>query len=270
MTFSRITPARLGWIVERMGIRDLEIVETLLRVRVASAKQFERLHFYGGTPLSNARASQLVLKRLTSWHVLNQLDRRIGGVRAGSAGYVYALGIAGQRLTNGGPAGGHRHERPWTPSHVFMDHTLAVTELYVRLRVAARAGVMELDTFETEPGCWRRFSGPAGEVVTLKPDALVRLTTRDFTEHAFIEVDLGTESRTAIRVKLDRYRAYWASGQEQRFHAVFPRVLWLVPSPARYKLIVDMASRQPAEAWQLFKVAEFDNAIEALVGDRDD
>jgi hypothetical protein len=30
--------------------------------------------------------------------------------------------------------------------------------------------------------------------------------------------------------------------------------------------VLDVASRQPAEAWRLFQVAEFDEAIRALTG----
>ena len=271
MTFSRINEARLVSIVERMGLWDLEVVQTLSRTRVATGQQLERLHFHGGSTAAE-RSCRRTLSRLASWRVLARLERRVGGARAGSAGFVYALGIAGQRLAGGGPTGrdGTQRRQPWTPSPHYVAHALAVAELYVRIHEAARVGSLELIEFQAEPRCWRRFAGPGGEVVTLKPDALIRVSTAEFTEHAFAEVDLGTEWRPTLRTKMDRYRAYWSSGQEQHRHGVFPRVLWLVPDRARYDVLIDVMGRQPAEAWQLFKVAEFGDAIEALIGGGDD
>lgn len=210
---SRMSAARVAWVKGRLGQRDLLIVQTLGRVRVASAKQ--RIHLFASSPLSNARSCRAVLARLARWRVLARLDRRVGGVRSGSAGYVYALDVVGQRIAaEGPPIRGSRFRRPWTPSAPFLDHALAVTELYVRLLEAERGGQFQLLAFETEPDCWRSFHGPAGEMVVVKPDAFVRIGAGEFEEHAFVEVDQGTESRRALAVKLDRYRTYWASGRE--------------------------------------------------------
>ena len=46
------------------------------------------------------------------------------------------------------------------PGLAFVRHTLAVTELYVRLREAERAGTLELLEFEPEPECWRSYPLP--------------------------------------------------------------------------------------------------------------
>jgi len=57
-----------------------------------------------------------------------------------------------------------------------MRHLLAVSELYVQLREAARSNVLELLDFDAEPTCWRGSrDGP--RLVTLKPDAFVRLAS---------------------------------------------------------------------------------------------
>lgn len=159
--------------------------------------------------------------------------------------------------------------RPWTPSGPFLGHALAVTELYVRLLEAERAGQLQVLAFEAEPGCWRFFTGPGGEAVVLKPDAFVRIGVGESEEHAFVEVDRGTESARALGIKFDRYRAYWASGREQRINDVFPRVVWLVPDARRYDQLLDVAGNQPAEAWRLFKMALFEDAVRALSGGGD-
>jgi hypothetical protein len=267
MSSSRITEARAHWVEDRVGERDLAIVRDLTRVRVATVRQLERLFFAGPSPLSSSRRCQQTLARLTSWRVVTRLERRIGGARAGSAGFVYALDTLGQRIAGrAGPAGGSRPRRPWTPSLAFLRHELSVTELYVRLVEVSRMAPFEIEAFDTEPGCWRLFSGPSGELIFVRPDAYARIGTEEFAEHWFVEVDRGTESSTALMRKCDRYREYWASGAEQRRRGVFPRVLWLVPDRRRFNQIVEVVGRQPPEAWRLFQVAEFDEAVHALVG----
>lgn len=270
MTQTRITESRVRDVEDRLGRRDLAVVDVLKRVRVARRRQLQRLIFFDGSALSNARRSQRTLERLSQWRVITRLDRRVGGTRSGSAGFVYALDTLGQRIAEmAGPVGGSRPRRPWIPSPPFLRHALTVTELYVQLVEVSRLADFEIEGFDTEPACWRAFTGPAGEVEFLKPDAYVRLGTPEFAEHSFVEVDLATESSPALARKFDRYRRYWVSGAEQRRHRVFPRVLWLVPDPKRLDQVLDVASRQPAEAWRLFRVAEFEEAIHTLVGDAD-
>jgi hypothetical protein len=270
MTSSRITDGRVRQVQEWLADRDLEIIEVLARVRVATVRQIQRLFFFDGPPLSNSRRCQRTLERLTEWRVLTRLDRRIGGTRAGSAGFIYSLDTAGQLVIGrAGPAGGSRARRPWTPSFPFLRHALAVSELYVRLVEVARMAPFQIESFDTEPGCWRGFAGTGGELLILKPDAFVRLTTEEFQDHSFVEVDCGTESTVALGRKFERYRLYRASGHEQRRHGVFPRVLWLAPNRRRYDEIVDVAGRQPEESWRLFNVAEYDEAVHALVGGGD-
>ncbi len=264
MNAARSGPLGLDKLKDSLGPRDFEVISEIRKIRVATTTQIQRLLFYSGTPLSNARVCRRTLERLTRMGVVVRLDRRIGGARAGSAGFVYALGVSGHRLA-GAESG--RLRRPSTPSSPYLRHALAVTEVLVRLTEAARDGRFELRQFEAEPDCWRRFTGGGGELITLKPDGFVRLTTDAYVEHAFLEVDLNTESSRALSIKFDRYRDYWATGREQARHEIFPRVVWLVPDRARYDQVVEVASRQPPDAWQLFKVAEFDGAVGTLGGD---
>jgi hypothetical protein len=267
MNRSRLTPAGLGRLVERLSDRDLDIVLTLRRVRVATAGQIERLHFVDGTALSNARQCRRTLTRLTELHVVHRLERRIGGVRAGSASFVYSLGIAGQRLAGArGPAGGRRVRRPWTPSGPFVAHALDVTELYVRIIETQRTQSSRLERFDTEPDAWRTSIGPGGERLILKPDAFVITTNETFEDRWFIEVDRNTESPTKLARHADRYRHYWQSGTEQHASGMFPKVLFVVPDPDRAETVNKTLARQPAEAWPLFAVVTFNDAAALLAG----
>ena len=130
MSTPRLTEHRLDQVLDRLGDRDRAIVATLAQLRLASGAQLQRLHFGEG----RSRQTRRELQRLHDLGVVMRLDRRIGGVRSGSSGHVYALDRAGQHLAGtGGPAGGQRRRRPWTPSTPFVAHALAVTELCVGL-----------------------------------------------------------------------------------------------------------------------------------------
>lgn len=257
---SRVTTAAVDRLRAELGQRDLAIVASLHVVRVATGSQLERLHFASVSPASRGRVCRRVLSRLVAQRVLARLGRRIGGARAGSAGFVYALDVAGQRLV---ASGGGR--RPWTPSAAFLAHSLDVTELYVRLREAAGSGALELLAFDAEPACWRSFTTAQGAGV-LKPDAYVRVGLGEFEDHYFVEVDRGTVGAAAIGRKLALYRAYYASGREQQARGVFPRVLWLAPDEARRAWLVDVAGRQPSESWRLFQIVRFDQALRVFTG----
>src|SRR5262245_21346997 len=74
--------------------RDRAILTTLSHVRLASGRHLQRLYFSGiSTRRTQQALASLVRRRLTT-----RLDRIVGGVRAGSAGYIYTLDVAGVRL----------------------------------------------------------------------------------------------------------------------------------------------------------------------------
>jgi hypothetical protein len=257
-------------LAQTLTARDLSIVATLDRVRVASVKQLERIHFAGGRPQANARQVRHRLAHLTNARVVIRLERRVGGVRAGSAGTVYGLDVAGQRLASAcGPAGGIRVRRPWTPGAPFVAHQLGITELYVRLVEASRTGGPDLLDFDAEPACWRAFAGLGGARTLLKPDAFVRLGVGAFEDSYFVEVDRATHSGPSVARKLTLYRRYWQTGREQeRRHGVFPKVLVLVPSEARRAALVRVAATLPAESWPLFQIAHYEEALAIFAGGR--
>ncbi len=255
-----VTSARVELLAAQLTDRERSVLDTLGRLRVVTSAQLERLHF-GDVTRRQARA---VLSALVARRLIARLPRQVGGVRAGSAGYVYVLDVAGQRL---GVSGGRRVQRPWPVGTPFLAHSLAVSELYVRLIEAERHGVAELrlGEFRTEPACWRGFARPGGGWDTLKPDAEVSLGLGRFEDRWFLEVDRATESRTTLARKLGRYLRYWQSGQEQARTGIFPKVLWIVPDEARLAVLVDEFGRLPVQAWPLFAVATESGAVDRLL-----
>ena len=265
---TRVTEAYIAGLAHELTPRELTLVQELDRLRLASVKQLERLHFTAESPRANARQARRTLARLTDLRVLVRLERRVGGVRAGSRGSVYTLDVAGQRLASAcGPAGGIRIRRPWKQGGAFIAHQLAVTELYTRLTEVTRRGRLDLLEFDAEPACWRTFTGLGGSRTVLKPDAFVRLGVGEFEDSYFIEVDRSTHSGPSVARKLTLYRRYWQTGREQnRRSGVFPKVLVLVPSEVRRAALVKVAADQPAESWPLFQIARYDDALGVFSG----
>jgi len=267
---SRVSTARLLQLAGDLGGPERAAVEVVAKLRLASHAQLASLlgplHPHASTA-STARAVRRTLAGLTGLGVLARLERRVGGVRAGSAGYVYYLGPVGQRLVaywdgRGLVRGRFRPE----PGGRYVRHRLAVSELYVRLVLADREGELDLLTFDAEPDCWRRSLDGFGGSVLLKPDAFVRVGVGAYEERCFVEVDLGTESRSVISSKVRAYLDYFHAGVEQAESGVFPRVLLLTNSEARRAALVDVVARLPAEHWALFTVATLDRALEVISG----
>lgn len=256
----RISTLRLAELAGALTPTERAVIDTLRVVRLASGAQLVRLHF-AARPHAAVQARRL-LARLVERRWLCALGHRIGGVRAGSTGYVYALDVLGQRLTDrpGSP------RRPWTPSTTFLLHSLMVTDLYVGLVEAERHGQAELLDFVTEPACWRSFASLAGAPLVLKPDAFVHVGNGSYEYRWFVEVDRGTEAPGTLARKCDAYRHYWQRGLEQARHGVFPKVLFVVLDEARKAVVVDVLARQPADAWRLFQVVTEDDAVRVLGG----
>lgn len=262
---SRVGSVGLVDLASRLSMRDQAIIEAVARLRLLSARQLERLLFaeiaHSGT---RARLARRVLARLVALGILGRLERRVGGVRAGAAGHVYFTAAAGQRLLAFWRGEGLKRTRnPYEPSSAFVRHTLAVAELYVRLIEADRERRLGLLEFQCEPGCWCPFVGPGAQLV-LKPDARVRLAIgAGEEEHAFLEVDCGTEGRSALTRKCRAYIAYWRSGTERE---VFPRVVWVTTNEQRVKLLGEVCAAMPAEAWKLFMVSTPERVLSVLTG----
>ena len=257
---------RKEW-VDQLSEREWAILRDLARVRLLTGRHVQRLHLHDGSPLTQARRTRSTLQRMSDMGLVHRLERRIGGLHGGSSGFVIGLAAKGQRLVSGvGPAGGRRLRKPWESSWRFTHHVLAVSELYVQLREAERAGALELHEFDAEPAGWRFWTGLHGERLILKPDAFVVLSVGDIEHRSFVELDRATESLTVIRKKAASYIAYYDAGSEQQRFGIFPRVLFVVPDEKRKEQVVDVLAKLDALYWRLFQVVTIEQAVWALIG----
>jgi hypothetical protein len=248
---------------ERLSERDLAIIGQVAELRLMSALQIQAIHFPDSEHENGAaamRARQRVLKRLCRERLLVALERRIGGIRAGSAGLVLALGSVGQRVLSANGPRRRSHE----PGYRFVDHTLGTSQLVVDLRVAARHGALDVLEAQAEPSCWRQFSGLGGRQ-WLRPDAFVVLGVGDYELRWFIEVDRASESLPVVLRKCRLYADYYQSGTEQAAHGgVFPRVCWVVPDEKRAEQLHAAIARDRQLPEGLFVVTTSEQALATL------
>lgn len=260
----RLTASRLVELGDELSERERQIIEAVVQLRLVSGRQLERLFFAEvARPASRARLARRTCARLVGRQVLGRLERRVGGVRAGAAGYVYFPAPAAQRLVAYWQGEGLRRALArYEPGLAFVRHRLAVSECFVRISEAEREGALELLECETEPT--RAFIGAGGQRSLLLPDAFLRLGLGETVElHAFLEVDTGSEGRLALTRKCHAYVAAWRSGGGG---AVFPKVIWVTVSERRAQLLTEICASMPAEAWKLFIVTAPDQLVEVLAG----
>ena len=262
----RLSAAKLAAVEDRLSARDREVLMLVGRFRVMSGAQLRRLFWPEGSPQTSARLARHGLSRLCDLGVLAPLARRVGGVRSGSSGRCFALGLAGQRLF---PRESYRQARsPYTPGERYLAHTLALAELYVELVEAERWGLAHLHGFDPEPACWRPYPGPWGARLTLKPDAYCKVGAGEWAYSWLVERDMATESSVTIERKARRHLDYHRSGTELRARGVAPRVIWIVPDERRAELISGVLERLGGDARKLFVVAPAADALTALTGGR--
>jgi hypothetical protein len=234
---TRVSKQRLETISSQLSERDKAVLEAIRKFRYLTTNQIKRLYFKDSASQTAAhRAANRGLVKLQELGLIAALNRRIGGVRAGSASYVWSLGTTGARLLNlnGESSGNLKRKRCFEPTLRFLEHTLAVSETYVQLTlILEKHNNVEMLKAELEPDCWKSYVGESGTIVYLKPDLYIVTTADDYEDHWFFEIDLATESPSRVIRKCQQYCHYYQSGTEQRNSGVFPLVVWIVLNKKR-------------------------------------
>jgi hypothetical protein len=229
------------------------VLRTVADYRFATTKQLEVLHFSAhSTTDSAARTCRRVLQRLRDQRIVRSLERRIGGVRAGSAGFVWTTDTLGRRLL--AEASGGHWRRHHEPSARFLQHAVAIVDARVALERAQRGGRLELLEVTPEPGCWRRYVGPSGSAAVLQPDLAVTTGVGEYEDAWFVEIDLGTEHLPTLLRKCEQYETYRRTGLEQQRYGAFPYVVWVLATIRRAEQLrtaINRASHLDASLYQL-------------------
>jgi len=225
-TAARVSSRQLENMAVDMQGRDQAILQTLRSCRYMTTGQVADFGFADhANPSAAQRAANRTMNRLREMGLTSTLDRRIGGVRAGSSSLVWGLTNPGFRLANLGQDNPVRL-RNFEPSQQFLKHTLGVSGLYTQL--LGLPGITVVDA-QFEPSCWRSYDNNA----TLKPDLYAVTSDGVYEDYWFLELDLATEAPSRVMDKCGQYEAYYNTGTEQKNIGLFPAVAWIVPDEKR-------------------------------------
>lgn len=261
--FRRVSRRVLDQLAEILSDRDRQVLGRIDEHRYLSTLQIQQFVFTDHVSLeSAARTARRVLSRLERFHLLRPIERRIGGVRSGSSARVWQLTPAAARLLRAEGAVHRRHE----PSLRFLAHCLAVADVHLVFRTMLTNPAIEKVLVQTEPDSWRRHIGQGGEPRLLQPDLAAAVSTDQYEDFFFIEVDLGTESLPTLLRKCAQYEAYRATGIEQEQHGTFPLVIWFFSKQERADRLQLSVGRSPRLTPGLFRYVTPSNLAQTLGG----
>jgi hypothetical protein len=120
---------------------------------------------------------------------------------------------------------------------------------------------------QQEPASHRAFLGAYGTRQWVKPDLFARIGAGALEDRWFVEVDLGTEHTGTLLAKCQRYLTHSQSGDEQRQHGIYPRVLWAVPDERRTGQLEAVTRRLPEPAKGMLSVCLLDDVAGYLAGE---
>ena len=255
----RISASAIDNINRHLTDRDRTILRSVDQHQFLTVHHIESLHFDSITPAARSRITRRVLARLRGLRVLDVLDRRIGGIRSGSQGLIYHVGVAGDRILERPVRRGARLR--YEPSTRFLAHRLAVADAHVALMTAHREQAIELIDSAVEPATWRKYTGTGAARRILKPDLFAETAVgTEMVRAWFIEVDLGTEHIPTLLAKCREYESYRQTGIEQDRHGAFPLVIWSLahgdPAKAerRRQVFAEAVATDPRLPTALFRV----------------
>jgi hypothetical protein len=255
--------------------RDFAILTSVARNRFLTSHQIRRTHFTDHSSSEAAiRATNRALARLSRLGVVNHLWRRIGGVRAGSGSHVWSLTEAGARLlrTVGEFDALPERFKAYEPGATFLEHTLAVAEVCLRLSEAARRGDFAIIELQREPACWRAYSARHGGVTTLRPDLALITASGEYEDHWFLEIDRDTEPPSRVIRACRSYEAYRQTDVEQKRLGVFPAVVWITPDAQRAATLrshLDQATGLRRGLYSVVQVDDLPSLVRAGIGSQE-
>lgn len=112
---------------------DTQILYFLSQARYATTNQLARLFFDSSVRADTSiRRASFTLQSLKKAGLILHLKRRIGGARRGSASYVWQITFKGLKfLKKQDETVVLRYKNKYEPTQHHVEHTLAITEVFV-------------------------------------------------------------------------------------------------------------------------------------------
>jgi len=217
-------------------------------MRVVDHAQAKIVAGFGSMDRANKR-----LLKLTRAGLLRRFFLGSGGGRKA----LYSLSEKGARCVGVPLRGLRRPQGAILVADYFVDHQLAVNALYCFLKFGTLAHGIAFRR-------WIAFAEPITPDLPLIPDGYVELEASAGVVAAFVEVDLGHESRRVWREKARKYLQLAISGTYRRtFGAERFRVLVVANSPRRMESLRKAVSE---ETQKIFRFATLDAAHSDFFG----
>jgi len=201
--------------------RDRHLLRELAVLRVVDRELVKLVAGFGSTTRANARLLPLKDAGL--------LRRFFLGTTASGRKALYSLSKRGAELVEVPYRGLRRGSDETLVADIFVTHQLRINEILctAKYRPVPIPDVRFLQ--------WKTFYEPIDPGRSLIPDGYVEFATPLKTLAAFIEVDLGTETKSVWRRKCEAYLAYAISGNFERQFAL-PQFRTLVIAPSERRL----------------------------------
>lgn len=178
--------------------RDRRLLSELAVMRIVDREQAKIVAGFGSTTRANTRL--LALTRA------GFLRRFFLGTVGGARKALYAMSPMGAALVGVPHRGPRRGQDQILAADLFAMHQLAINELYCLVKF----GQFPADNVRFAR--WASFHEPIAGTALI-PDGYVEITTPGKMLPMFVEVDLGTESRSVWQRKVQAYLTYAVSGK---------------------------------------------------------
>ena len=178
--------------------RDRHLLRELAVLRVIDREQAKMVAGFGSTTRANARLLALTRAGFLRRYFLGT----VGGARKA----LYSMSLQGADLV-GVPYRGPRRGRDQTlAGDFFTIHQLEINELYCIVKYKP------IPADDAKCIRWLSFHEPITPDIPLIPDGYLEVQASENMLAMFLEVDLGNESRSVWRRKVQTYLAYAISG----------------------------------------------------------
>jgi hypothetical protein len=200
--------------------RDRVLLQELAVMRVVDREQAKLVAGFNSTSRANARLLALSQAGL--------LRRFFLGTVGGARKALYALSQNGANLVQVPYRGPRRRRDETLVADFFASHQMRINDLYCALKCDA------IPVVNTQFIRWIAFHEPLDKGLSLIPDGYFEVAAPKRTIAAFLEVDLGHESRKVWTAKVQGYLRYALSGEfERRFGQAQFRTLVVASSERR-------------------------------------
>lgn len=181
--------------------RDVQLFRALASMRVIDREQAMLTAGFGSVTRANARLIALVRAGL--------LRRFFIGAAAGNRKSLYSLSTKSAALIEAPIRGPRRPSDSVLVADFFVQHQLVINEIHCAMEYGTLpVGV----SFER----WQDFYAPLTPNLRLIPDGYAELHTPDGIVASFLEVDLGSETMTIWKEKVQNYLRLAVSGECDR------------------------------------------------------